>query len=162
MPVIKCPECEKVISDKLEKCPNCGCKISKSIRYSKFYEHTEENLSFQNNANDTKNDTYIPNRKTTLCPKCNSSNITYQREQTANIGAGTNKVIIQQPKKSKGCLYWLIIGWWWKPIYWLFIGWWWKLFFGGRNKNGLNFNASKSINITMAICQSCGHSWKVK
>lgn len=44
------------------------------------------------------------------CPKCGSENITYQREQTGSIGAGTNKVVIEQPKKSKGCLYWMFIG----------------------------------------------------
>lgn len=49
------------------------------------------------------------------CPKCGSPNITYQREQTASIGAGTNKVMIQEAKEakeSKGCMYWLAIGWW--------------------------------------------------
>ena len=62
------------------------------------------------------------------CPKCGSENITYQREQTGSIGAGTNKVVIEQPKKSKGCLYWM------------FIGWWWKLFFGGKSRIGLNIH----------------------
>lgn len=95
------------------------------------------------------------------CPKCKSENIIYQREQAGNIGAGTNKVVIQQPKKSKGCMYWLIIGWWWELFYWLLIGWWWRLFFGGRKKGGLNLHADKAINRTMAICQNCGHSWKV-
>ena len=94
------------------------------------------------------------------CPKCKSENITCQREQTASIGAGTNKVVIQKNTKSHGCLYWLAIGWWWKPIYWLLIGWWWKLLFG-RRKSGLNIHANKSINHTVAICQNCGHTWKI-
>lgn len=92
------------------------------------------------------------------CPKCGSSNISYQREQTASVGAGTNKVVIQKVK-SHGCLWWLMIGWWWKLIYWMCIGWWWKPLFGRRN-TGLNFYANKSINHTMAVCQNCGHSWK--
>ncbi len=95
------------------------------------------------------------------CPKCKSENVTVQREQYANIGAGTNKIVIQEPKKSRGCLYWLFIGWWWKPMYWLFIGWWKTLLFGGRKKSGLNFHADKNINKTIAICQNCGHTWKV-
>lgn len=83
------------------------------------------------------------------CPKCGSENITYQREQTGNIGAGTNKVVIQAPKKSHGCLYWLCIGWWW------------GLLFGGKSRGGLNFHGNKTINRTVGICQNCGHSWKV-
>ncbi len=30
MPMIKCPECGKEISDKAAACPNCGCPIKKS------------------------------------------------------------------------------------------------------------------------------------
>lgn len=94
------------------------------------------------------------------CPKCGSENVTYQREQTGSIGAGTNKVVIQAPKKAHSCSYWLFIGWWWKPIYWIMIGWWWNLLFGRRTKGGLNFRAEKTISRTMAVCQNCGHSWK--
>ena len=39
------------------------------------------------------------------CPKCSSNNITFQREQTGSIGAGTNKVTIQT-SKGHSCLYW--------------------------------------------------------
>ena len=46
----------------------------------------------------------------TSCPKCGSTNITFQREQTGNIGAGTNRVVIENGK-NHGCLYWVIIGW---------------------------------------------------
>lgn len=83
------------------------------------------------------------------CPRCGSENIMYHREQTGNIGAGTNKVVIQPAKKSKGCLYWLLIGWWW------------KLLFGGGTRSGLNFSANKSLNRTVGICQNCSHTWKV-
>lgn len=85
-----------------------------------------------------------------FCPKCGSSDITFQREQSGSIGVGTNRVTV---KKSHGCLWWMCIGWW----YWLFIGWWKDLIFGG----GLNIGGSKNINRTMAVCQNCGHSWKV-
>lgn len=93
------------------------------------------------------------------CPKCGSDNISYQREQTANIGANTNKVVIQKPHKKRGCLYWLLFGWYFELIYWIMIGWWKNLFFGSK-KSGLNFHANKSINRTVAICQNCGHTWK--
>lgn len=96
------------------------------------------------------------------CPKCGSTNLSYQLVNTGTIGAATNKTVVVPAKKSKGCLYWLIIGWWWEPVYWLCFGWWWHLLFGGRRRGGLSFNASKTIHCKMAICQNCGHSWKVK
>ena len=94
------------------------------------------------------------------CPRCGSQNITFQREQTGNIGAGTNKVVIQT-EKGHSCLYWLLIGWWWKLIYFLMIGWWWNLLFKRHSLGGINVRANKAINHTVAICQNCGNSWKV-
>ena len=84
----------------------------------------------------------------TSCPKCGSTNIVFQREQTGNIGAGTNRVVIENGK-GHGCLYWVIIGWWW------------NLFFGAK-KSGLNVHAGKTLNQTVGICQDCGNTWKVK
>lgn len=98
----------------------------------------------------------------TQCPKCGGTNISFQREQTASVGAGTNKVVIQQAKKSQGCLYWIVIGWWWRPIRFICFDLWKSLFFGGKKRGGLNFHADKTINRTVAVCQNCGHSWKVK
>lgn len=94
------------------------------------------------------------------CPKCGSNNITFQREQTGNIGASTNKVTIQT-EKGHSCLYWVIIGWWWKPLYFILIGWWWNLFFKRHSLGGINVHADKTINHTVAICQNCGNTWKV-
>lgn len=37
----------------------------------------------------------------TTCPRCGSTNITFQREQTGSIGAGTNKVTIQTEKGAR-------------------------------------------------------------
>lgn len=95
------------------------------------------------------------------CPKCKSENVLIQRDQTGNIGASTNRVVIQEPKKRRGCLYWLCCGWIFSLMYWITIGWWWNLFFGGKNRSGFNFGINKSINKTVAICQNCGHTWKV-
>ncbi len=96
------------------------------------------------------------------CPNCGSTNIIFQREQSGSVGAQTNKVYVVPAKKSHGCLYWTLIGWWWKPVYWVLIGWWWNLFFHRRNRGGLGFWADKSINHTMAVCQNCGYSWTAK
>lgn len=95
------------------------------------------------------------------CPKCGSENVLIQREQTASIGAGSNKVVIEEAKKSKGCLYWMFIGWWWKPI-WLICFGWLKPLLGGKKRSGLNVHANKTFNRTVAVCQDCGYSWKVK
>lgn len=97
---------------------------------------------------------------TQCCPKCGSSHVQIQREQTGSVGASQNKVVVVN-KRSKGCVYWVFFGWWLEPMYWLLIGWWWRLFFGHK-KSGLNLNASKTINKTIAICQDCGNTWKIK
>lgn len=135
MALIQCPECGKEISDKATSCPNCGNPI--------------------NIGNTAQNPSGV------ICPKCKSSNVSFQREETGSFGAMTNTVVIQPAKKSKGCLYWLFIGFWLEPLYWLMIGWWKNLLFGGRRKRGLNYGASKTMSRTMAVCQSCGYSWKV-
>jgi hypothetical protein len=96
-----------------------------------------------------------------ICPKCGSTYINYQMEQTGNIGVGQNRVTIQEPKKHHGLLYWVSCVWMFKLIYWMCIGWWWKLLFGWKSHGGLNLNANKTLRSTFAICQSCGHSWKV-
>lgn len=95
------------------------------------------------------------------CPKCGSENVLIQREQTASVGAGTNKVVIQESKKSKGCLYWLMCGWLIDMVKFMCFGWI-KLFFGGRKRKGLNLHVNKTFNKTVAVCQECGHTWKVK
>lgn len=176
MSLIKCKGCGKEISSFADSCPHCGKKVSPSAKYPQFYENSN---SAPNSTYNTQNSHKSYDAPVTqeysapaaqpvkveykvACPKCGGTNISYQREQTASFGAGTNKVVIQKEKKSKGCLWWMCIGFWWVPMYWLLIGWWWRPIMGGRAKSGLNFNASKSVNRTMAVCQNCGHSWKVK
>jgi hypothetical protein len=98
---------------------------------------------------------------TNSCPKCGGSNISYQLVQTGSIGAGTNRVVIEAPKKSHGLLYWCSGAWVFKFVWLIAIGWWWRLLFGGKKHSGLNFHVNKNRNKTMAICQTCGHTWKV-
>lgn len=185
MALITCPECGKEVSDKASSCPNCGSPIEplpmsqctycgSPLRIDK--EQVREpngNLVFHQYGYCDKcrqkwdmdilrrRNKAVENQNTLHCPKCNSNNISVQREQNGNIGAGTNKVVIQSAKKSKGCLYWLFIGWWFQPLYWVFVGWWWRLLFGGRTKSGININANKTFNSTIAVCQKCGFSWKI-
>lgn len=94
------------------------------------------------------------------CRYCGSTNVLIQKERISNVGVAQNKVVIEKPKSSKGCLYWLIIGWWWEPIWFICFGWL-GLLFGGKKKSGLNWSANKDINVVTAICQNCGKSWKL-
>jgi len=107
----------------------------------------------------------------TTCSKCGSDNISYQREQTASFGGSFHK--FGGGKSGHGCLWWLFVGWWiW--IFWVFkfmfdvilacctLGL--SLLFRRKRNSGINGGAiiaNKSINRTMAVCQNCGHSWKV-
>lgn len=129
MAMIQCPECGKNVSDLASACPNCGYPLSQI--------HTQMGPA---------------------CPKCKSTNISYQVIQSGSVGASTNKVVIQQPKKSKGCLYWCTLGWFVEPLIWLFT-FPFKIMLGGKNRSGLNVNASKIITKTKAVCQNCGHTW---
>ncbi len=90
------------------------------------------------------------------CPKCGSENIIYQREQSGNVGAST----VVKPKK-KGCFHWLIGGWAVSLLYWVLIGWWKNLLFGKRERGDKSVHIGKTMNRTVAVCQDCGHTWKV-
>ena len=45
-----------------------------------------------------------------ICPKCGSQNVAIQV---------VNEVKLKNA--HHGCLWWLIIGWWWIPIKWIFL-----------------------------------------
>lgn len=77
-----------------------------------------------------------------ICPKCGSENVNVQ-------------AVAHVSTKKKGCLYWCI-GWWLELIMWFFltipmlIG---KMF-GGKGK-------VKTKVKSHAVCQNCGHQWKI-
>ena len=80
------------------------------------------------------------------CPKCGSENVNVQMVSESQL-----------KNKHHSILYWLFIGWWWRPLLWIcltmpmiFV----KLF--GHKKQKLVTKHS-----SMAVCQDCGHSWKV-
>lgn len=75
------------------------------------------------------------------CPKCGSDNVNFQ-------SVGITKT------KSKGCIYWLLIGWWFELLMWFFLTLPMiliKLF--GKTK-------VKTKVKTFAVCQNCGYTWK--
>lgn len=132
-----CKSCGKEIPDDVKFCPSCGADCTAEAQPQASARGVQ-------------------------CPRCHGTNIVYQREQSATIGAGTNKVVIQQAKQSKGCLYWCLIGWWWRPIRFICYGWFKDLLTKRKSRSGINVNASKTINHTIAVCQDCGNSWKVR
>lgn len=79
------------------------------------------------------------------CPKCHSENVSVQ--------------IVTQSKlvnKHHNILWWIFIGWWWIAIKWVAM---WplalfaKIFIPKRQK-------LKQKNVSMCVCQDCGHTWK--
>ena len=77
------------------------------------------------------------------CPKCGSENVNIQAVSIVK-------------NKHNGCLWWLCVGWWWLPIKWLVFtlpALIVKIF--GKGK-GVKTQIKQ-----MAVCQSCGNSWKV-
>lgn len=80
------------------------------------------------------------------CPKCASENVTTQI---------VNKVILKD--KHHGFLWWIFIGFWWVPIKWLVftIPALFLAIFGHKKQKAINKQ------ITMCVCQDCGHSWKI-
>lgn len=140
MALINCPECGKEVSDKADKCINCGCPISEDIVYE---DDTSES-----------------------CPKCGGKNIIYQREQSTSIGGQVHSF---NKTSGHGCLYWLLFGWWvwifkliWETIKFLCTCGLSLLFRKKKSGEGggHSITASKTINRTMAVCQKCGYSWK--
>lgn len=98
------------------------------------------------------------------CSKCGKHNISYQIVQTKTTG---NSVHSLSGNKRHGLFYWLFIGIWWEPMLWFFrtILKICTLGILGRRRNkmlvGKTVTTTKSINCTMAVCQNCGHTWKV-
>ena len=79
-----------------------------------------------------------------VCPKCGSENVTVQM------------VTEVREKRKKGLLYWLLVGWWWEFFAWIFLTLP-KLLVAIFSKK------TKTVSTTtkQAVCQDCGHNWKV-
>lgn len=83
-----------------------------------------------------------------ICPKCNSENINIQI---------VNKVKLVT--KHHGIIWWILVGWWWIAIKWAIFtvpALICKIFGIGKKKK------IKNKEVKMAVCQSCGNSWKIK
>ena len=80
-----------------------------------------------------------------VCPRCGSENV--------NVQVVTET---QLKNKGKGCLWWLIIGWWWVPIKWFCFTFFALLaaFLPKRQK-------LVQKQFSMCVCQNCGNNWRV-
>lgn len=73
MPMINCPECGKLISDRLRECPNCGHATSNSQKYPQFYGGSDERqIQSINRENQKfcKHCGQLIDKECIICPKC--------------------------------------------------------------------------------------------
>ena len=80
------------------------------------------------------------------CPKCGSENVNVQMITETQL-----------KEKKHGVMWWLLIGWWWIPTKWIFLtvpALIVKIFAPKKYE-------TKTTQKKMAVCNSCGHSWKV-
>lgn len=72
MGVLNCPDCGKVVSDRLSKCPHCGSPISNSKKYPQFYGSQESNVSniSKENQKFCKHCGQLIDKECIICPKC--------------------------------------------------------------------------------------------
>lgn len=76
------------------------------------------------------------------CPKCSSNNVNVQ-------------AVAIVKNKHKGALYWLLIGWWFELFMWLILTLPMLIIKIFKPKG------VKTVVKNMAVCQTCGYSWKV-
>ena len=141
------------------KCTNCGAELSVDATQenavcsycgaSFIVSKAIQNFNIQNNVQHNVYQTNIINntaqpRSGMTCRHCGSNNI---------IVSAVSEV---REKRKRGLLYWCLIGFWLEPLLWLCFGIWKLLFEIFRKKTVI-----KSQTVTYAICQDCGHRWKV-
>jgi hypothetical protein len=80
------------------------------------------------------------------CSKCGSENVTVQMVTETEL-----------KEQKHGMIWWICVGWWWKPIAWLFLTIPMILLHFFRPKKYKTVSHSKK----MAVCNSCGKSWRV-
>lgn len=140
-----CQHCGSLIDEECVVCPKCGKQVAEL--------RVEQPVIIDQTPNVVNSGIQ--------CPRCGSYNVIVQREQTGSIGAFQNKATVMPAKESKGCLYWMMVGWWVKPMKFAMFDWWYRPLFGGKRRGGINFTSSKTLNRTIAVCQYCGKTWKI-
>ena len=120
-------------------CSNCGKEINENADVCLGC-----GIEIKKDIDTSKNNT---NNKL-KCPKCQSDNISIQITTKSKLVT-----------KHHGILWWLFVSWWWLPIKWLIFTVPALIFkiFGIGKKHKIKNTEQK-----LAVCQSCGNSWKLK
>ena len=80
------------------------------------------------------------------CPKCGSENINVQMVTETRM-----------KEKKHGIIYWVFIGWWWRPILWFVFTLPMLIISIFKPKKYKMTSKTKKV----AVCNSCGKSWNV-
>ena len=99
----------------------------------------------------------VEDKRSMACPRCGSHNTSIQFVQTG----ATTKSKFNTRYKGRGCLYWIYFicfGWMIELIKWCCF-FWVPLLVKSVSKGN---SKTKFSNQKMAVCNNCGHSWKVR
>ncbi len=77
-----------------------------------------------------------------ICPQCGSTNVTVQMTTDTHT-------------KSRGLIYWLLIGWWWALVKFFLLFGWLTFFLPNRRK-------IVTTQVKHGVYQACGYSWKME
>lgn len=73
MATFNCKNCGRLVSDRMNKCPNCGTSISTSNKYPQFYGNSENKpAAYQSRENQKfcKHCGQLIDKECVVCPKC--------------------------------------------------------------------------------------------
>lgn len=135
-----CPNCGTETNGRF--CPNCGTDLSstktnindESETIVNNYYSAPNSSNQDNTSNNYKSDALGNNKPKRICPKCHNSNITYQTV-TEQKKTGCLTVLIYF-LLAISCIGWLVL----IPL----------------------LTKKKDQTVTYAVCQNCGHRWKIK
>lgn len=86
MSLIKCPECNKEISDKAKSCPNCGCPITINTKYQiKIIGYHDTDISAYAGLTQTFNTNYEYEEVMNIFNSCPYTIAEYDTLEEANL-----------------------------------------------------------------------------
>ena len=153
-----CTKCGQQQPDDTKFCSNCGADLQAVKQESNptpapVAENQNQNpdpISPQPTINTKNTVVSVPiaqqQQPHITCPKCHSTNV--------NVQVINN---VQLKDKHHGCAWWIFVGWWWLPIKWLVFTLPALIIKLIKPKKQKVVNKVQS----MAVCQSCGHQWRV-
>lgn len=80
------------------------------------------------------------------CSRCGSTDIRFMPVNETQLR-----------NANRGCMWWTFVGWWWIPVKWIFLtvpALLAKIFIPKKQ-------VAVNKRYTVAVCQRCGHSWRV-